>query len=218
MDKHSSCLRLETERGPANAQALRLLYGFISHPDGLTQPSAAGAYQDFLADMDAAVRVRLLPEHVYDAVERLTATGGSQHCFFLLLNDCSSVLPGQEVDNLMPAVDDALSSSCFSPKQPASRYLPLLGLGRVDWAPVGMSSHCSSHSDGVQSKAYALWAQQLLSTHLNWMHQVARGDRLVVPILGATRQTHAELTSAGSVMSRAAQLPLAPSSLTLTVQ
>lgn len=92
---------MKTEGGPANTLALQLLYGFISHPDGLGLPNAAGTYQDFLADMDAAVRVRLLPEHVYEAVERLTKTGGVQHCFFLLLDICHASVSENEVAPLL---------------------------------------------------------------------------------------------------------------------
>ena len=72
MGQEPKSLRLETERDRENTLALRLLYGFISHLDGLTNPRAAAPYQDFLADMDDTVRVRLLPEDVYDFVERQT--------------------------------------------------------------------------------------------------------------------------------------------------
>ncbi len=92
MGNESELLHLEMERDASNTLALRLLYSSIIHMDGLALPSAAGGYQDFLADMDAAVRVKLLPEHVYDFVERLTETG-FPHCFFLLL-------PEEEVHTL----------------------------------------------------------------------------------------------------------------------
>ena len=98
MGQEPKLLRLETERDRENTLALRLLYGFIRHLDGLARPIAAAPYQDFLADMDDVVRVRLLPEHVYDVVERLTETGGSWHCFFLLLDDRNAVLSEKEVD------------------------------------------------------------------------------------------------------------------------
>ena len=84
--------------------ALRVLYGFLTYLDDLEVPSPAGAYSDFLSAMDAAVRQRLSPEHVYDFVERLTGTGGAQHCFFLLLDDFSAVKPEGEV-SLLTCVD-----------------------------------------------------------------------------------------------------------------
>ena len=93
MGNESELLPLETERDVLNTLALRLLYSSIIHMDGLALPSAAGGYQEFLADMDAAVRVRLLPEHVYEFMERLTDTNGFPHCFFLLL-------PEEEVHTL----------------------------------------------------------------------------------------------------------------------
>ena len=93
MGNEPELLPLEMERDALNTLALRLLYSSIVHMDRLALPGAAGGYQDFLADMDAAVHVRLLPEHVYEFMERLTDTSGVPHCFFLLL-------PEEEVHTL----------------------------------------------------------------------------------------------------------------------
>ena len=76
---------------PENMLALQVMYGFLTYLDDLAVASPAGRYNKFLAGMDAAVRVRLELEHVYEFVERLTRTGGMQHCFFLLLDDFNAV-------------------------------------------------------------------------------------------------------------------------------
>ena len=79
---------MEKEGGDSeNTLALRVLYGFLTYMDDLDKASPAGRYNKFLADMDAAVRMRLHLDDVYDFVERLTGTGGTRHCFFLLLDE-----------------------------------------------------------------------------------------------------------------------------------
>ena len=94
-------LSKEKEAGdPANTLALRVLYGFLTYLDDLEVASPAGDYRDFLADMDDAVRLRLSPKHVYEFVERLTGTGGTQHCFFLLLDEFNAVKSEGEVGPL----------------------------------------------------------------------------------------------------------------------
>ena len=94
-------LSKEKEAGdPENTLALRVLYGFLTYLDDLEGASPAGKYNKFLAGMDNAVRVRLDLEHVYEFVERLTGTGGTQHCFFLLLDEFNAVKSEGEVGPL----------------------------------------------------------------------------------------------------------------------
>ena len=54
----------------------------------------------------------------------------------------------------------------------------------------------------------ATWAQNLMSTHINWLSQQPRGTRLVVPVLGTTRHTDASLSATASKQARTAPLPL----------
>ena len=54
----------------------------------------------------------------------------------------------------------------------------------------------------------ATWAQDLMSAHVRWLSQQHRGDRLVVPILGAKHHTDASLYNTSSRDARAAVLPL----------
>ena len=47
-----------------------------------------------------------------------------------------------------------------------------------------------------------------MSTHINWLSQQPRGDRLVVPVLGTIRHTDASLSGTASKQARTAVLPL----------
>ena len=96
---------LDLESGDSQRRlALRVLYGFLTYLDDLEVPSPVGTYGAFLSAMDADVRQRLSPEHVYEFVERLTGTGGAQHCFFLLLDEFNAVKSDGEV-GLLTCID-----------------------------------------------------------------------------------------------------------------
>ena len=98
LNENPELLGRETGAGvPENTLALRVLYGFLTYMDDLEVASPAGTYNKFLAGMDDAVRVRLDLESVYEFVERLTETGGAQHCFFLLLDEFNAVKSEGEV-------------------------------------------------------------------------------------------------------------------------
>ncbi len=79
--------------------ALRVLYGFLTYLDDLEVASPAGAYNRLpVSGRDDAVRREArAPSSVYEFVERLTGTGGGQHCFFLLLDDFNAVKSEGEV-------------------------------------------------------------------------------------------------------------------------
>ena len=98
LNEDPELLARETEAGdPETTLALRVLYGFLTYMDDQEGASPAGTYNKFLAGMDDAVRVRLDLESVYEFVERLTETGGAQHCFFLLLDEFNAVKSEGEV-------------------------------------------------------------------------------------------------------------------------
>lgn len=121
MNDDPELLSLEREADSLeNTLALRVLYGFLTYLDNLEVASPAGTYCNFLAGMDAAVRRRLSPGHVYEFVERLTETGGAQHCFFLLLDQFNAVKSEGEVGPLTWAGVSGHDKPCLSAGLPSN--------------------------------------------------------------------------------------------------